>query len=208
MSGTEPLMSAIISPTPASGPPTCGIAWPTTATATPRRVTVTGPPTSGTGPPTIPTSAVGWHDLATGAAFGATSTADHARPSDGWRAGSGGTGHDGPTDSHLVLLSSAAMPPTASSPRPRGIGRQQPKTRTRRLGRRATTMLAVTCPACRSGWRWRSVAATAPPAARDPIAAQRRLLAAAACLTARPGRGSRLAVRPAPTPTQQLVSPP
>jgi hypothetical protein len=32
-------------------------------------------------------------------------------------------------------------------------------------------MLVVTCPACRSRWRWWSVGATGPPAARDPTAA-------------------------------------
>jgi hypothetical protein len=39
-----------------------------------------------------------------------------------------------------VLLTSSARPPMDSRPMPRGMGRQQPKTRTRRWGRRSTTM--------------------------------------------------------------------
>jgi hypothetical protein len=39
-----------------------------------------------------------------------------------------------------VLLTSSARPRMDSSPMPRGMGRQQPKTRTRRWGRRSTTM--------------------------------------------------------------------
>src|SRR5215218_2014036 len=44
-------------------------------------------------------------------------------------------------DRHALLLSNV-RPAVVSRPTPRGIGRQQPKTRTRRCGRRLTAMLA------------------------------------------------------------------
>jgi hypothetical protein len=62
MSGTGSLMTATMSPTPASGPRTCGTVSPTSATATGPPTNASAPPTNAIRPPTTPSSLGGWRE--------------------------------------------------------------------------------------------------------------------------------------------------